>query len=402
MLTGARQVGKSTLAKKLLPSNPYINLDSPLEREVYNKMMPSQWIAEYPRVTIDEVQKSPQIFDTIKACYDSTETCRFLLLGSSQVLLLKGVQETLAGRAAIRELYPFSVPEIMGNDHAVKSSLLMDCLRVDDPMSFLTENCHKKDVLSSSFAAAVKAWEYYLIWGGMPALLQEDWDDQDRFEWLQDYHKTYLQRDLMDLASLQNLDPFVRAQKVAALRTSETVNFSELAKAADITAPTAKKFLQYLEISYQIITLPSWHRNPGKRLSKMPKLHFLDPGICRAILRKQGEVNGHELESAFVSEVVKQVKNARLNIDFHHLRSSDGREIDLLLEREDGYFAFECKQKAKAARKDARHLRGLQQVLDKPLLASFVVSNDMDLRMETDGDLNVLYCPFPTLLKPRD
>jgi predicted AAA+ superfamily ATPase len=130
----------------------------------------------------------------------------------------------------------------------------------------------------------------------------------------------------------------------------------------------------------------------------MPKLHFLDPGICRAIRRKQGDVNGHELESAFIAEVYKQVKNSRLPLELHHLRSSDGREVDLLIEREDGYFAFECKQTAKSSKKDARHLRGLQEILDKPLLGSMVISNDRNVRIEGTDHEKVSHCPFPLLL----
>lgn len=397
VLTGARQVGKSTLAKNLLPNNDYINLDSPLEREVYNKMMPSEWLEQFPHATIDEIQKSPQMFDTIKACYDQDENCHFLLLGSSQVLLLKGVQETLAGRSAIRELFPFTIPEIIESEVPLKKSLLINYLSDPYPQNFLDEHLRKTDVLTPLFASANKAWEYFLLWGGMPSLLEKDWDDLDRYEWLQDYHKTYLQRDLLDLANLQHLEPFVRAQRVAALRTSETVNYSDLAKAADITAPTAKKFLQYLEVSYQVTTLPAWHRNKEKRLSKMPKLHFLDPGICRAIRRKQGDVNGHELESAFVAEVYKQVKNSRLPLELHHLRSSDGREVDLLIEREDGYFAFECKQTSKTSKKDARHLRGLQDILDKPLLGALVISNDRNVSIEGSESEKIGCCPFPLL-----
>jgi predicted AAA+ superfamily ATPase len=398
VLTGARQVGKSTLAKHLFPNQPYINLDSPLEREVYSKMSTAQWLAEYPCVTIDEVQKSPQIFNEVKACYDRDEKCHFLLLGSSQVLLLKGIQETLAGRAAIRELYPFTLPELMGLPDSKTESLLMGCLSNDDPMDYIEKNMKKDDVLGKMYALSSKWWDYYLKWGGMPSLLQEDWDDNDRFEWLQDYHKTYLQRDLLDLANLEQLEPFVRAQRTAALRTSERVNYSDLARASDISAPTAKKFLRYLEVSYQVILLPAWHRNSEKRLSKMPKLHFLDPGICRSIRQKRGDVSGHELETALVSEVYKQIKNARIPIDLYHIRSSDGREVDLLLEREDGYIAIECKQTIKTSKKDSRHLRGLHEVLDKPLLLSIVVSNDIDLRVEKFAEEKVIYCSFSRLL----
>jgi predicted AAA+ superfamily ATPase len=104
------------------------------------------------------------------------------------------------------------------------------------------------------------------------------------------------------------------------------------------------------------------------------------------------------LETALVSEVYKQIKNSSLPIDLYHIRSNDGREVDLLLEREDGFIAIECRQTIKASKKDSRHLRGLHEVLDKPLLLSIVVSNDIDLRVEKFAEEKVIYCSFSRLL----
>ena len=231
----------------------------------------------------------------------------------------------------------------------------------------------------------------------MPSLLAADWNDKDRFEWLNDYYRTFLQRDLLDLASLNRLEPFVKAQKSMALRTAQTINFSDLASDAGISPPTAKKFIQYLEISYQVIMLSPWFKNQNKRLMKMPKIHFIDPGVRRSILQKQSEPDGAEFESAIVSEVYKQCKNAKLPVQLYHLRTSDGREIDLLIEREDGYIAVECKQGEKTQKKDARHFKDLEQILDKPLLFSLVVSNDLEIKKLSDS-ANTWNVPAPLLL----
>ena len=102
VLTGARQTGKSTLASMAFPDYPVVNLDSPIERAVYERMTPADWIRRFPRAVIDEAQKLPAVFETIKACYDRTPEVRYLLLGSSQILLLRQVRETLAGRVALR------------------------------------------------------------------------------------------------------------------------------------------------------------------------------------------------------------------------------------------------------------------------------------------------------------
>ena len=110
----------------------------------------------------------------------------------------------------------------------------------------------------------------------MPAIAGPDWSLEDGRDWLKDYRKTYLERDLLDLARLDRLEPFARAQKAAALRSSQPVNFADLARLSDVSAPTAKQFMRYLEMSYQVFWLPAWSRNLEKRLSKRPKLHFVD------------------------------------------------------------------------------------------------------------------------------
>jgi predicted AAA+ superfamily ATPase len=230
-----------------------------------------------------------------------------------------------------------------------------------------------------------RAWNYFQRWGGMPAILGEEWSDDDRFEWLQDYQDTYLQRDLGDLARLDRLEPFVRAQKAAAAKASQTVNFSHLARLSDVAPSTARQFVQYLEISFQVFLLPAWFRNQEKRLAKQPRLHFFDPGIRRAILRKRGDVDGAEFEDAVVAEIHKQCRSARLPVEFHHLRTADGREVDLLLEREDGFIAVECKQASKVSPTDFRHLKDVERILDKPLLLGLVVSEDPVPRVVLEG-----------------
>ena len=378
ILTGARQCGKSTLASMTFPEWAHLDLDSPVERTAYARLSPHDWITRFPRAVVDEAQKLPAVFETIKACYDRDPEVRYLLLGSSQILLLREVRETLAGRVALRELFPFTLPELLSSapDQEPRPSRLIQVLQSPTPARELERLLPPTYALDAGYALARSRWDYFLTWGGMPVLVDEEWTDEDRFEWLQDYQATYLQRDLSDLAQLERLEPFVRAQQAAALRTAQTINFSELARLADVAPPTAQKFMRYLELSYQILMLPAWFRNAEKRLMKQPKLHFLDPGIRRAILRKRGACDGAEFESAVVAEIYKQCRNARLPVEFYHLRTVDGREIDLLLEREDGFIAFEVKQTERVAATDFRHFRDLEAILDKPLLLGLVVSND--------------------------
>lgn len=397
VITGARQVGKSTISKKTFKNYPVIDMDSPVERSVYANMNPNDWLNQYPRVIIDEIQKFPELFGTIKACYDRDENAKFILLGSSQLLLQKGVKETLAGRVAIKELYPFTMVELIDKKNADRNSRLVQLLTANNLSESFLDIVPKTSILDKYFSKAKRAWKYYLKWGGMPSLLDPEWNDQDRFEWLNDYYRTFLQRDLADLARLENLEPFIKAQKSAALRTAQTINFSDLARDAGISPPTAKKFIQYLEISYQVIMLPPWFRNQSKRLMKMPKIHFIDPGVRRLILQKRGETDGAEFESAVISEVYKQCKNAGLSIQLYHLRTSDGREVDLLIEKENGYIALECKQGENIREKDARHLKELDKFLDKPLLLSLVVSNDLEVK-KLDNSSTIWNIPAALLL----
>jgi predicted AAA+ superfamily ATPase len=170
------------------------------------------------------------------------------------------------------------------------------------------------------------AWDKLSTRGGMPFLWEEDLDEDDRSAWLKDYCLTYLQRDLADLARLDRLEPFVRAQRVAALRSAQCLNFSDLARAADIAPTTARSFLRYLELSYQVVLVPAWSANEEKRLVKMPKLHFLDAGIRRSLVGKQGPPDGAEFESMVFAELHKLVRNASPPWRIHHLRTADGEK----------------------------------------------------------------------------
>lgn len=375
-----------------------VSLDSPPERVVYLDYTPAQWIRQYPRLILDEVQKAPELFDTMKACYDRSPDMNMLLLGFSQVLLMKGVRESLAGRAVIRELFPFTLCEILGRGN--QPSLLQDLLATPEDIEHRLAAIPPDVSLEMSYAESLGAWQHLARWGGMPSVQASDWTDTDRGEWLNDYCLTYLQRDLGDLAQLQRLEPFVRAQKVAAHRTAQCVNYADMARTADISPVTMKQFLNYLELSYQVVLLPAWTRNPEKRLSKMPKLHFLDPGIRRAVLNTRGDPGGAEFESLVFAEAFKCIKNTRHPWDLFHLRTADGREVDLLLENDCGYIALECKQTRQVNPTDFRHLQDLETLLDKPVLAKIVLSMDPRVSVDSSGACPLCALPAPLLFQP--
>lgn len=155
-------------------------------------------------------------------------------------------------------------------------------------------------ILEPDYAEREEAFRYYLKFGGHPALINTTLSDDERTEWLSAYVRTYLERDVRDLANFRYLEPFVKIQKMTSLLTGELLNYSDLAREAGVTAATVKKFISYLDMSYQTIQLQPWTRNKLKRLTKSPK----------------------------------QIRNAGLPVTVYHLRTVDGREIDLLLETE--------------------------------------------------------------------
>ncbi|HXV60120.1 MAG TPA: ATP-binding protein [Vicinamibacteria bacterium] len=397
VLTGARQTGKTTLVRRAFPEWPYVSLEDPVVRPTYSRMSAAELEERYPTVVLDEVQKAPSLVETVKAAYDAYPQTRFILLGSSQILLLAKVRESLAGRAAIEELWPLTLPEMATEswDDSCRESRLVRWLRNTNHFGIFDG----VPGTSSQFASLQRRFETYLDYGAMPTVTDPELSRDDRIAWLNDYQRTYLERDVTDLASLRDLEPFVVAQRVIASRTGRLVNYSDLARSAGIAPATARRFLRYLELSYQVVKLSPFHRNVEKRLSKSPKVHFLDPGILRALLNHWGELTGEEYESAVVAEVYKQVRTARIATDAYHLRTYDDREVDLLLELEHGFVAFEIKKTRRIARADLRSFHELDEILDKPLLAGFALSQDRDVRFIED---RILALPVAWALGPPE
>ncbi len=315
-----------------------------------------------------------------------------MLLGSGQLLLLDKIRESLAGRCLIAEVWPLILPELMTTSWG-------DSLKQSFLLTFLTTlklpSIPPAFNLLPNHANRQKVFEYYLRFGGYPALVNDKLSDEERDIWLHQYVITYLERDIRDLADFRSMEPFLKLQKLSALLTGQLLNYSSLGQDIGVTSKTAARFVQYLSISYQAILLQPWTRNKLKRLSKTPKLHYLDPGVLKAVLQKKGDLTGFEFESAIVAEIYKQCKTADLPVSFYHLRSHSGLETDLLLELEQGYVAFEIKMTQKVKATDARHLQMLKQILDKPLLQGFVVSLDNDI--QSFGD-NITALPAAMLL----
>lgn len=388
ILTGARQTGKTTLAKVTFPDKTYISLEDPTVRPSFSNLSAAQWIERYPNAIIDEVQKAPKVIEAIKAAYDENEKVRYLLLGSSQILLLKKVKESLAGRVTIKELGPLTLPEMATKswEEPISKSRFIYWLtnnKKDDRIFIDIPSQHQ------SFAKNDFLFKHYLQYGGMPAVWDEELTEEEKLNWISNYQKTYLERDIGDLVRLTDLEPFILAQKAIALRSGQLTNFSDLARNASISPNTAKRFLRYLELSYQVIILAPYFQNPEKRLTKSPKIIFLDPGVHRGILNKRGEVTGQEFESAVVAEIWKQCKIENIPANYYHLRTFEDREIDLLIELEEGFVAIEIKMTEKIGRADLRPFNNLKNLLHKPLIKCFLLSNDREVKKINEETLTL-------------
>ena len=383
VFTGARQVGKTVFVKQFLPEYRYLSIEDPTKSSQFTTLSAEQWHSLYPKAALDEIQKEPVLVESIKATYDQFDEVRYALLGSSQILLLKKVHESLAGRCIIIDMYPLTLRELQTNsfDDEVPDSAWQTILR---------NPTNKYDFLPSfvfhpQMAQIHKWWSYYLQYGGFPALVDDSLTDEQRYLWLQNYVRTYLERDIQDLAMLRDLEPFAKLQKALAAQTAQIMNYASVATSIGVSANTVQRYIEYLNVSYQTITLPAWSRNTGKRLVKSPKIHYLDYGVVQAVLGKRGGMTGNEFESFVVSEIYKQTKNLLKQASFYHLRTHDGKEVDLLVELPEGYFAFEIKMAEHVSATDARHLRNLQEFLDKPLLHSFLLSNDNQTHQFSDS-----------------
>lgn len=374
VITGARQTGKTTICRYVFPDYSFVSVEDPVLRTELARLPASAWRDLYPRAILDEIQKESSLIESVKSVYDQWPDPRYVLNGSSQFLLMDKVRESLAGRCVIIDMYPLTLPELgtSSQDDTVPTSPLIRFFSdvsksVVLPPSFL---------LDPDYSRKLAAWSWYLAYGGYPALTDGDLSNDDRFEWLKNYVRTYLERDIRDLASFRDLDAFVKLQRYLAHQTATTVNVSSIATQLGLSSKTVQRYIRYFEASYQALSLPAWSGNPNKRLVKAPKVHYLDNGVLQAVLQKRGGITGFEFESLVVSEIFKQLRSARIDVPLYHFRTQDGREVDLLAEFPSGYVAFEVKMADRVSASDVRHLKGLEAFLDKPLLHSFVLSQD--------------------------
>ena len=378
LLTGARQTGKTTLAKNKYSDLRYLNLDAPENREAVRSISSSLWARDVGPSILDEAQKEPVVFEKVKFAYDDGALRFSILLGSSQILLLKRIRETLAGRIAIYELWPLLLCEIFNDSAKAPLKLpLVDRL-------FTSMNCddifgeQPGMLLDNDNALRLRAQDYLLQWGGMPALITLN--ENERRQWLKDYEYTYLERDVADLVRLNDLLPFRKFQRLAALRSGCLLNFTELARDATVSVDTARRYLEYLRLSYQTVILPPYHSNLTSTVIKTPKIYWLDVGLLRYLTGMQEATTGLIYESMVVAELLKWMKTMQHDGDLYFYRTRSGLEVDVILETSSGIIGMEIKSRRTLAAKDTAGLKEIANIIGKRWRGGLVIYSGNEIK----------------------
>jgi uncharacterized protein len=299
-VTGPRQAGKTTLCRAVFAHWPYANLERPDTRE-FAAADPAGFLAQFPNgAVLDEVQRVPGLLSWIQAAVDERAVPgQFVLTGSHNFDLMRGVAQSLAGRTALLHLLPMSINELRG----AGLRLGVDAL---------------------------------IVRGGYPRIHA---DGLDPAVALADYFATYVERDLRQLAELRNLDEFRRFVRLAAGRVGQVLNLHSLAGDVGVSDHTARAWLSLLEASYVVRLLPPWFANIGKRLIKAPKLYFCDTGLAAWLvgITDERQLASHPLrgplfENLVVMEFVKHALHQGRQPALHFYRDSAGLEVDLLVQ----------------------------------------------------------------------
>ena len=377
VLTGARQTGKTTLARQVYADLRYVNLDAIEEREALRGLRSASWGRAVGAAVIDEAQKEPGVFDKVKLAYDERQIAFSVLLGSSRVLLLDRVRESLAGRAFVYDLWPLMASELRHADNEVPARPLLDRL-IAAPESFgEILGAEPARLLGDEATSRVEALDHLAVWGGMPELLALD--DDDRHEWLRSYQQTWLERDLADLTRVSDLLPFRTLQRLAMLRTGQLLNYADLARDAAVSAATARRYLEYLRLSYQVVLLQPYARNLTSATVKSPKLYWMDLGLLRHGTRAWGELTGPLFETLVVAEARKWIDTVGRDVSLWFYRTRSGREVDLLITTPAGVIGIEVKNRTRVGPADCTGLRALAQTLGDEWTGGLVVHRGDDL-----------------------
>ena len=375
VVTGPRQSGKTTLLRQLFDSSHrYVSLEDPDVR-IRAKEDPVGFLDAHPSpVLFDEIQYVPELLSYIKTRIDEHRLPgQWLFTGSQNFVLMQGVSESLAGRAAVLSLLPFSFAERIGRAEA---SL--------DPAAWITALKNAPYTESNTTLAEC------ILRGGYPEIALNP--SVDRQLWCGSYIATYLERDIRNLTAIGDLSQFERFIRLCATRTGQILNLSELARDIGVSVPTAKRWISILETGMQVHLVHPYYRNIGKRLIKSPKLYFNDTALASYLLGLHSEETllasphfGALFETMIVGDMLKRFLHFGQMPSLYYLRTRDGLEVDAVLDIEDALHFFEIKATATIVPKHAAGLLHLKRDAAVAPATTAIISLSRDNHHLTQG-----------------
>ena len=355
MLTGPRQVGKTTLLQEIQKNTrTYISLDDLNARSIAKKD-PAGFLQRHkPPILIDEVQYAPELFPYIKIAADKTKKPgMFWLTGSQQFVLMKNISESLAGRVVILKLQGISLAEEVkqaeySTPFIPKSKELLKQQKTIKPLSLLEV--------------------YYKIWrGSFPFMVKDDGTNWEHF--YESYIATYIQRDVRDYIQVNNEDLFLKFLQVAAARSGQLINYTDFARDVGVSEPTIKSWITVLRASGLIYILQPYFNNLTKRFIKTPKLYFLDTGLCAYLtgwsnyeVLEKGAMSGAILETYVISEILKSYFHNGKTPRIYFYRDKEKREVDLLIENNGKLYPIEIKKTATPCNEKLKNFTALKNI----------------------------------------
>ena len=360
VVAGARQTGKSTLARAVGQSvgaaragqptsgaRRYLSLDD-LDVLDLARRDPDALVRGSQPVTLDEVQREPNLLSAVKREIDrERRPGRFLLTGSANLLLMRRVSESLAGRASYLTLWPMTRREQLGLGRGgIWESLLK------------TPDQDWLDVVTAH-PGAPEDWRSLARRGGFPVPAVHLSTPAERTIWFDGYVRTYLERDLQALSSIAALPDFRRLMRAAALRLGALLNQTRLGRDIGLRQPTAHRYLNLLETSYLLVRIPAYSVNRTKRLMKAPKLYWGDTGLAMH-LSQEDEPRGAHLENLVLQDLLTWRDSRPVRADVLHWRTTNGEEVDFVIEAEGSVLPIEVKATRRPRLRDAANLRAFR------------------------------------------
>ncbi len=361
VVTGARQTGKSTLVRQLAPADRrYRSLDD-LDVIDAARRDPDALVGGDRPVTLDEVQRAPELLHAVKRAIDRRRRPgRFVLTGSANLLLMHRVSESLAGRASYLTLWPMTRREQRGLGRCGVWEALIEA-RDGDWLDLLAAAPDEPE-----------DWRALARRGGFPVPAVHLRDASERAVWFDGYVRTYLERDLQALSSIAALPDFRRLMQAAALRLGQLVNQTDLGRDVGLPQPTVRRYLNLLETSHLLAPVPAYAVNRTKRLIKSPKLYWADTGVALH-LAGGAEPGGPHLENVVLQDLVAW-RDARLDsADVFHWRTTIGEEVDFVIETGGRLLPIEIKSGGRLRLDDATPLRAFRAEYGRAVRAGLLL-----------------------------